>query len=121
MGSFTFSEILTIILVILIVFGPNRLPELARKTGEWVARARRAAVTMREEFVTEYGDAIEPLKEARDEIRTTGEQLRGELKAVTDDVKAAGDGVKEAAEDLVPDDEEPDDEGDAPPTAEESA
>jgi len=113
MGNFTFSEIMTIILVILIVFGPNRLPELARRTGEWLATARRAAATLREEFLTEYGEAIEPLKQARDEIRATGEELRGDLRAIGDDLKAAGDDVKAAgAEVATPDPaEEPSAEG----------
>jgi sec-independent protein translocase protein TatB len=101
MGNFTFSEIMTIVLVILIVFGPNRLPELARKTGEWLATARRAATTLREEFLTEYGEAIEPLKQARDEIRSTGEELRGDLKGIGDDLKAARDDVKAAGAEVV--------------------
>ncbi len=36
-----FSELLIISLVALLVFGPNRLPEVARTAGRWVGRARR--------------------------------------------------------------------------------
>jgi sec-independent protein translocase protein TatB len=36
-----FSELLIISLVALLVFGPNRLPEVARTAGRWVGRMRR--------------------------------------------------------------------------------
>ena len=40
MGSLGTGEILVIVLVALIVFGPERLPEITRKAGEWLAKAR---------------------------------------------------------------------------------
>jgi sec-independent protein translocase protein TatB len=36
-----FSELLIVSLVALLVFGPNRLPEVARTAGRWVGRMRR--------------------------------------------------------------------------------
>ena len=91
MGNFTFSEIMTILIVILIVFGPNRLPEMARRVGRWVAKARTAAVAMRDEFVTEYQDAVEPIAEVRDELKAARDDLRGEVKAFGEDVKEVAD------------------------------
>ena len=43
-------EFLTIAVVALIVIGPRRLPALARKAGEWVARTRDAAAVVRREI-----------------------------------------------------------------------
>ena len=56
MGSLSFGEIITIILVILIIFGPNRLPEFSRKIGEFVAKARNATSEFTSTIQNEMGD-----------------------------------------------------------------
>jgi len=38
-----FPELLVILLIALIVLGPQRLPELARTLGQWFATIKRAA------------------------------------------------------------------------------
>lgn len=45
-----FGEILVILVVALIVFGPDRLPEIARTLGRTMAEFRRAMDEMRYEF-----------------------------------------------------------------------
>ena len=97
MGNFTLSEILTIVLVILIIFGPKRLPELARNAGKWVARARQAAGAMREEFMTEYKESVAPLTEVRDELKATRKDFQSDLDAITKDVQTAADETKAVA------------------------
>lgn len=79
MGSLSFGEILTIILVILIIFGPNRLPEFSRKVGEFVARARNATSEFASSIQNEMGD--------------DGETLRG----ISDDIAGIRKGVSDAA------------------------
>lgn len=100
MANFTFGEILTIVVVILIVFGPKRLPEMARKAGAFVSKARAAALAMRDEFTTEYRDAIEPLQEAREEIRATGRELKSDATSIQADLKAVGDETRREMEKL---------------------
>ena len=80
MGSFTFSEVLTILIVILIVFGPKRLPELARRAGELVARTRNATRSMTSALEREYGDEAQSFRD-----------LKGQLDGVRDDVRNAAD------------------------------
>ncbi len=41
MFELSFGELLLIFLVVLIVVGPERMPELARKAGYWLGRTRR--------------------------------------------------------------------------------
>ncbi|MBX6377299.1 MAG: twin-arginine translocase TatA/TatE family subunit [Clostridia bacterium] len=55
MGQFGTGELLIIALVALVVFGPSRLPELARSFGRSVAEFRRAA----QEVVDDVRDAVE--------------------------------------------------------------
>ena len=42
------GEIIIILLLALVVLGPTRLPELARKLGEWTAELRSAARDLRQ-------------------------------------------------------------------------
>lgn len=45
-----FTEILVILVVALLVFGPQRLPELARSLGKSLAEFRRASTDLRHSF-----------------------------------------------------------------------
>ncbi len=50
-----FGEILVIALVAVIVFGPDRLPELAKQAGAMVRKARDFANSARDELRSELG------------------------------------------------------------------
>ena len=93
MPNFTLSEILTIALVILIVFGPHRLPEIAKKTGALIRRGRLMMNELRREFESEVGDVAQPLKEV-------GNDLRGIRQDMTSTLGSIGDEVRKAKRDL---------------------
>jgi len=57
MFGIDFSEILVIFGIALIVLGPEKLPRLARRIGNWVGRARAMARQFREQLEQE-ADAI---------------------------------------------------------------
>jgi TatA/E family protein of Tat protein translocase len=46
-------ELILILVVALLVFGPNRLPELARSLGRGLAEFRRASSDLRDQLMTE--------------------------------------------------------------------
>lgn len=71
MGNLGFAEMLVIAVVALLVFGPDRLPELARQAGKALAR-----------FRSETSKSIEELKRAADI-----EDLERELKGLSSDVR----------------------------------
>ncbi len=71
MGSLGFAEILVVAVIALLVFGPERLPELARNAGKFVTR-----------FRTEATRSVEELKRAAD-LQGIDEDLRG----ITNDVR----------------------------------
>jgi sec-independent protein translocase protein TatB len=87
-GNLTFSEIIWIVVIILIVFGPQRLPEMARKVGQFVAKARDAANALQKQITEEYGDAITPLKDV-------GEELKEVRRSLTDSAKSAARDLEE--------------------------
>jgi len=70
-GVFSVSpaEILTIAVVALLVFGPKRLPEIARKAGKVIREIRTVADDLKSGLEAEYADTIEPLKDARDTMK----------------------------------------------------
>ncbi len=79
------GEILIILVVALVVLGPARLPEVARKAGKWAAELRQAAKEIRQGLEAEVSD----LKEASEEFRALNEEIKKPL----DDVKRGVDEV----------------------------
>lgn len=71
MGNLGFQELLLLAVVALIVFGPERLPELARQAGKLVAR-----------FRSETSRGLAELKQAADlgdldrELRSLSQEVR---------------------------------------------
>ena len=80
MGSISFTEIVVIAVVALIVFGPKRLPELARRAGELVAKAKEASSAVTDALGQDLSDVAEPLKGIKDDVTGIKKDL---TKAVT--------------------------------------
>lgn len=89
MGSLTFSELLTIAVIVLIVFGPNRLPELARRAGAMLTRVRAATREIRDELQEEYRETIAPLEDMKEDLRAA----RADLAAAREELTAAASEV----------------------------
>ena len=47
------GELLVIILVVFLVFGPSKMPEIARKMGKWMNELKRASNQITREFKQE--------------------------------------------------------------------
>lgn len=76
------GEIIIIILVALVVLGPERLPDLARRAGRWSVELRRAARDLRTGLESEVGDLRDlrrdiegPVKEVRQELRNASRDI----------------------------------------------
>ena len=78
------GEWFVIILVALVVFGPERLPDLARKAGGWVRELREAAREMREGLESEIAEVNKAKSELTDPVAEV-------KKAVRDTVKLAAE------------------------------
>lgn len=72
------SEIIIILLVALVVLGPRRLPEIARKLGRWSVELRQAASDLRRGLESEVGD----LREIRRDLEAPIEDVRREIRDV---------------------------------------
>ena len=71
--NINFSEILVILGVTLLLFGPDKLPEMARQFGKLASEARKATNSIRREF---YNSVYQPAEEVRREMLAPGEALR---------------------------------------------
>ena len=89
MPNFTISELATIALVILIVFGPQRLPEMAQKAGQLVRKGRTMVDDLRREFEGEFQDVTQPLQEVRQEVMGMRDDMESSLASLTEDVNKA--------------------------------
>jgi Tat protein translocase TatB subunit len=83
MGSLGTGEILVIAVVALIVFGPKRLPELARKAGEMLAKTREATKSVTSALDSEYDGITAPLQDLRTEYDSTVKGLKDAASSVT--------------------------------------
>jgi sec-independent protein translocase protein TatB len=74
----SFWELSFIFLLALLVFGPERLPGLARSVGLWVGKARAMFRNFNEQIEREL---------AAEEMRRAAEAARGAVQTVAGDVK----------------------------------
>jgi sec-independent protein translocase protein TatB len=88
MGSLTFSEMATIAIIVLIVFGPQRLPDLARRAGTMVSKVRQATREITGEFRSEYKEAIAPLEEVRDELKVARNEIAGTTREIAGEFRS---------------------------------
>jgi Tat protein translocase TatB subunit len=79
MFDISFSELALILVVGLVVFGPEKLPEVVRTASLWIGKMRRSFTSMRAEIEREIG--MNELKNAHEKFeecaagfptRTTG-------------------------------------------------
>jgi TatA/E family protein of Tat protein translocase len=79
------GEVIIILLVALVVFGPARLPDIARRLGAWTAELRDAARDIRLGLEAEVGDlkqVADDIKEPLDSLSKTRDELRREVDGV---------------------------------------
>lgn len=74
----SFSELLFLVFVALIVFGPKRLPEIARKAGKILGEFRRAS----NDFRAQIEDEVRKL-ELHEDVRSIGATLKENVNTVS--------------------------------------
>ncbi len=92
-----FWEISLIMVVLLLVVGPERLPKLARTAGIYVGKARRMVAEVKAEVNRELraqelketlgAQGIEQLKGTADELRSIGSDLKSDVQTFGNELK----------------------------------
>jgi TatA/E family protein of Tat protein translocase len=101
------AELATIGVVALLVFGPKRLPEIARKAGRIARELRVAAQDLKSGIEEEYRDTIEPIEEAGREMRAALGDLKQTRMATPQEPSARP--PEDASGNTAPDDTAPED------------
>ncbi len=70
-------ELLLILIVALLVVGPERLPKVARQAGLWVGRARTMVQSLRAQFEEEI--ELDELKRDTENLRRDAQSLKAQL------------------------------------------
>ena len=68
-------EFFTVLILALIVLGPERLPVAMRTIGRWVRRLRETTREFRQEFAEEFSILYEEMDVMRQEAETTRQEL----------------------------------------------
>ena len=87
-------ELVVIAIVALLVIGPNKLPEYARKLGQAMREFKKASDSLtkeiKENIVEPLDEVQKPLKEAVAPITEMEKEITGSIKEVTDSVSNIG-------------------------------
>jgi sec-independent protein translocase protein TatB len=63
-----FQEMLLVGLLLLVLFGPSRLPQMARDFGRFLNEARRSVDEFKEELMSEEPDGRKPRQDRKPEV-----------------------------------------------------
>ena len=79
MPDVSLTEFAIIALVVLIVFGPKRLPEISRKAGQWARELRSISREFRRGIEREVAVINEPLREIKKDLAGPIDQVKKDL------------------------------------------
>jgi len=97
--TFSGLEILTIAVVALVVFGPHRLPDIARLIGKYVRELRDAVRDLREGIEREVAPLREPMKEIRQDLAKPVGEVKRTLAETADAAGAAERDIRQSLKD----------------------
>ncbi len=104
-----FTEILMIGVVALVVIGPERLPEVARRVGKWVAKMQRFVRGVKTDLASELesgelkkllGDQREQINELRKIVQSTQNDLQSTGRDVVQSAKKSLDSLEQSVEEV---------------------
>ena len=71
------QEIFVILLVVLLLFGANKITEIAKGLGKGMREFRKAADDIKREMNDHSSDIVKDIKEIKDDIKSTKNDLKG--------------------------------------------
>lgn len=92
------GEIIIIALLALVVLGPTRLPDMARKMGRWTMELRNAARDITrglESEVQEFKQAGQEFRDAGQELKAPMDEVKKPFSEIRDEVSGFGRGGHE--------------------------
>ncbi len=85
MFELSFGEILLVLVVSLLVLGPQRLPQAARTLGRWLGKVQGFVAGVKQDFSHQSGMA--EFREARSQLETMARDLRHDVETSLADMR----------------------------------
>ena len=82
MGDLSFGEIFVIFIAVVVLFGPKKIPQIARELGQGIRKMRGAVEDIKQEIMKETED--NPVSEIQEEIEKVKEEAQ---KLITEEEK----------------------------------
>ena len=82
-------EILVVLLLAAVIFGPGKLPEIAGQFGRAIRELREYARDFRDEYLTDFEEVREEFIEQRFELEQIDADIRADLQQAEADVRGA--------------------------------
>ncbi|MBA4180926.1 MAG: twin-arginine translocase subunit TatB [Anaerolinea sp.] len=98
-----YQELLLVLVLLLVVVGPERLPAVAYQLGRAVRTLQTYARAVRDEFSDEIGYVEEQYKTIKGEVDTTRATLRQEEAKLNAELREATEPIRLATEELTKD------------------
>ena len=100
MFDFSLTEMMLAGVVALVVLGPERLPVVARKAGQWMAKIQSLAAGVRSELAA-HADVAELIK-VKQELEETSAEIQQDLQNLSKQVEQNSQEIAEHLHDSVP-------------------
>lgn len=97
MFGFSFWEVFLVLVVALLVIGPERLPGVARKAGEWTYKVRKFVNNAKAELDSEFN--LQDMKQVLNSQESEITKLRAMVEETQHDLSDTGNTVKSALDD----------------------
>ncbi|MFP4252616.1 MAG: Sec-independent protein translocase protein TatB [Guyparkeria sp.] len=94
MFGFSFWEVFLVLVVALLVIGPERLPGVARKAGEWTYKVRKFVANAKAEMDSEFN--MQDMKQLLNSQESEISKLRAMVEETRDDLSGTEKTVKSA-------------------------
>lgn len=93
MFDISFTEMMVIAAIALVVIGPERLPKVARQAGQWVTKMRRYVDDVKADFNRQV--ELSELKNLKSQVEEAARTVEGELKQSVSDAQSSLDQVRD--------------------------
>lgn len=100
MFDFSLTEMMLAGVVALVVLGPERLPVVARKAGQWMAKIQSLAAGVRSELAA-HAEVAELIK-VKQELEETSAEIQQDLQNLSQQVEQNSQEIAEHLHDSVP-------------------
>ena len=94
-------EILVVLLLAALIFGPGKLPEIAGQFGRAIRELREHARDFRDEYLTDFEEVREEFIEQRFELQQIDADIRADLQQAEEDVRGAVQDAETMTEEAI--------------------